>query len=99
MTVTLSLGPNDDLEITLPSGSRRYVPVGPHSTQLLWQILWNATTERTQPVTRFPTQAVINQWAEETMPQRRAEERADAAAERLAKASEKLGIDLTDFQL
>lgn len=95
MTVTLSLGPDDNLEITLPSGSRRYVPVGPHSTQLLWQILWNATAERTQPVTRFPAQAVINQWAEEIMPQRRAEE----ARERLAAASEKYGVDLNDFQL
>ncbi len=99
MTVPLALGPNDDLEITLPSGARRYVPVGPHSTQLLWQILWNATGARTQAAVAFPAQHVINQWAEEIMPQRRAEERADAAAERLAKASEKLGIDLTDFQL
>lgn len=93
MTVRLSLGPNDDLELTLPSGVRRYVPVGPHSTQLLWRILWAATGEH-KDGPRFPAQAVINQWAEEIMPSKRAEERAAAAAKRLAAT----GIDI-DFQL
>jgi len=101
MTVRLGLGPDNDLELTLPSGVRRYVPVGPHSTQLLWRILWSATSGGTEPAVKFPAQRVIDQWAEEIMPGRRAEETEARAAERREAAAQRVaasGFDI-DFNL
>lgn len=97
MTCTLALGPNDDLELITPSGRRLYIPVTEHSTQFLWQILWNATSERARPghVGGYPTQAVIDAWFNSEAKAKRDAEECEARA---AALRDKYGFDL-DFEI
>ena len=106
MTCTISLGPDNTLALRTPSGRELLVPVSPHATGMLWQILWNSSQERRAVAGRsyageFPAQSVIDAWAKDIMPERRAEEAAEAAAARQEKLEAKLGVRLAslDFNL
>jgi len=102
MTCTLSLGPDGTLSLRTPAGRELLIPVGPHSTQLLWQVLWNASAEapaRRGYSTEFPPQAVIDAGAKDIMPQRREEEQREQAAAKRQAALDRYGFDLDDIQL
>lgn len=102
MTCTISLGPDGQLSLRTPSGRELLIPVGPHSTQLLWQTLWNASAERAPRrgyATEFPPQAVIDAWARDIMPQRRAEEREAEAERRAVEIYDKYGFDLKEIDI
>ncbi len=100
MTCTLSLGPDGNLSLRTPSGRELLVPVGPHSTQMLWQILWNSSAEKRAVggrsySTEFPQQSIIDAWARDVMPERRAAE-AEVQAQQFA---DKFGFDLKEIDL
>lgn len=104
MTCTLSLGPDSTLSLRTPSGRELLVPVSPHSTQLLWQILWNSSAERRQLgrhryATEFPQQAIIDAWARDVMPERRAAEAAEMAETKRQEYLDKFGFDLKEIDL
>lgn len=99
MSVRVSLGPNDDLEVTSPSGRRVYIPVSPNSTKLLWQIIWNSTAEQAQQargvVADFPTQAVVNEWAKALGEEKQERERET----REEKFRDQFGFDIKELDI
>lgn len=99
MSVRVSLGPNDDLEVTSPSGRRVYIPVSPNSTKLLWQIIWNSTAEQAQQakgiVGDFPTQATVDAWAKELGEEKQEKERAS----RERKFQDQFGFDIKELDI
>lgn len=98
MTCSIEMGPNDDLLLRTPSGRAISIPVGAHSTQLLWKVIWSSTQEqRRKPAGVFPTQHVVDKWAQELMPQVRASEREEEAAQRLQKLEEKYELNLNEL--
>lgn len=107
MTCTLSLGPDSTLSLRTPSGRELLIPVSPHSTPLLWQILWNSSQERRQVAgrhyaTEFPQQAIIDAWAKDVMPERLAEREREAREAREAKAqqtADRYGFDLKEIDI
>ena len=104
MTCTVSLGPDGTLSLRTPLGRELLIPVGPHSTTMLWQVLWNSSAERRQLggrsySTEFPQQAVIDAWARDIMPQRRKEEEDEALARKTQEVQDKYGFDLNDIEL
>lgn len=95
MTCSIALGPNDDLELTLPSGRRLYIPIA-NGMQFLAKILKDAETIRrgAEPrgyIAQFPTQAVIDTWAKNEMKAKREAEAAERWAEQ--------GIDLAAIEI
>lgn len=103
MTCQISIGPEDTFILTTPSGRTLSLPNSPHAVNLLWRILWDASSEKpsSRLVGGFPTQAIVNRWVDEVMPERRAEEEAERAEERRKALEAKTGIALTelDFNL
>jgi len=104
MTCTLSLGPDNNLLLRTPSGREILVPVSQHSTEMLWQILWNSGQERRQAgrhsyPAEFPGQHVVDAWARDIMPQRREEERAEEFAKKAQEVQDKYGFDLKEIDL
>lgn len=102
MTCQISIGPDDALELRTPSGRAISIPVSPHSTSMLWQILWNATQERRQLgkhcyPSEFPAQHVVDAWVKDVLPQRNAEREAELQEEREAKAAERLAAKEKKF--
>lgn len=112
MTCTISLGPDNNLELRTPSGRSILIPVSPHATDMLWQVLWNATQERRQLGkfeyhTEYPSQAIIESWNkfysdeaqkryDEGQEERKARKE-EKRLERLAAAEAKLGVKLADI--
>lgn len=104
MTCTLSLGPDNTLSLRTPAGRELLIPVGPHSTTFLWQILWNSTQERRELAgrryaTEFPSQSVIDAWAKDVMPERREAERQEAFERKAREIQDKYGFDLKEINL
>lgn len=108
MTCQISLGPDNDLELITPHGRRVYIPIGPHSTKMLFDVLWHASSKREAPgfVNGYPTQAIINVWKQQLRsPEQLAEEAAlkeeKAAAAKAAKKQQVLdtyGVNLDDLE-
>jgi hypothetical protein len=104
MTCQISLGPDNDLELITPAGRRLYVPIGPHSTKWLFDILWNALRKVEAPgyVNSYPTQAVLKAWEAEVKAKfntEQAELRAEKAAARRAEIEAKFGFSLDDLEI
>lgn len=100
MTCSISLGPEDNFELTSPSGRRVYIPNSPHALQLLWQVLWNSTAERAKAahfVNGFPTQKIVDLWAEELgakFKEKQEERKAQALTDRFGFDLKELDIDI-----
>lgn len=104
MSCTISLGPDNDLELITPSGRRLYVPIGPHSTKWLFDILWNASRRTEAPgfVNHYPTQAIIKTWQEEAarvFDEGQTAAKLERAKERAKAIEAKYGISLDDMEL
>lgn len=107
MTCTLSLGPDNTLSLRTPSGRELRVPVSPHATDMLWQILWQSSQQavaerrlgRHSYKTAFPAQHVVDAWARDIMPQRREEEAAEVFAKKAEEVRDKYGFDLGEIDL
>jgi len=102
MTCQITLGPNDDFELILPSGRRLYVPIE-NGTKYLAKILADARREgkaqRLGYIASFPTQHVVDKWVKEELVAKRKAQAEAALQERREKIKSTLGIDLASLEI
>lgn len=94
--ISLSDKSDEELILTTPGGRKLSVPVGPHSTQLLWQILWSAESGKehaNRAAPSYPTQAALNALAKQ-FDASRLEERKEKFEEKWGEIAEGLEIEL-----